>query len=125
MLIRMRTWMHTPLRSYVHVYYLMALSTLQLSGYRGRLRGILVELPTLIETYKSVDSDILFKSGEAANITGCQLCTQRSVFILCTPTNTFLLIGTVAYVNTLKLIHVRFLDVYIRVEPPNEGRGRS
>ncbi|OEH75980.1 hypothetical protein cyc_04550 [Cyclospora cayetanensis] len=36
--------------------------------YRGRLRGILVELPTLIETYKSVDSDILFKSGDVCQM---------------------------------------------------------
>ncbi|XP_026192687.1 uncharacterized protein LOC34621070 [Cyclospora cayetanensis] len=40
----------------------------KVSGYRGRLRGILVELPTLIETYKSVDSDILFKSGDVCQM---------------------------------------------------------
>ncbi|CDJ32100.1 uncharacterized protein EMH_0041790 [Eimeria mitis] len=39
----------------------------KVSGYRGRLRGILVELPTLIETYKTVDSDILFKSAFACH----------------------------------------------------------
>ncbi|CDJ52986.1 hypothetical protein, conserved [Eimeria brunetti] len=40
----------------------------KVSGYRGRLRGILVELPTLIETYKTVDSDILFKSGDVCQM---------------------------------------------------------
>ncbi|CDI85725.1 hypothetical protein, conserved [Eimeria praecox] len=40
----------------------------KVSGYRGRLRGILVELPTLIETYKTVDSDILFKSGDVSQM---------------------------------------------------------
>lgn len=50
----------------IHAFNDVAHGKLQVSGYRGRLRGILVELPTLIETYKAVDSDILFKSGALA-----------------------------------------------------------
>ncbi|CBZ54934.1 hypothetical protein NCLIV_053610 [Neospora caninum Liverpool] len=37
----------------------------KVSGHKGKLLGVLVELPTLVETYKSLDGDLLFKSGNA------------------------------------------------------------
>nr|CEL69656.1 TPA: TAF7-like RNA polymerase II TAF7L [Neospora caninum Liverpool] len=36
----------------------------KVSGHKGKLLGVLVELPTLVETYKSLDGDLLFKSGD-------------------------------------------------------------
>ncbi|KFH12892.1 TAF7-like RNA polymerase II TAF7L [Toxoplasma gondii MAS] len=36
----------------------------KVAGHKGKLRGVLVELPTLVETYKSLDGDLLFKSGD-------------------------------------------------------------
>lgn len=36
---------------------------LQVSGHHGRLRGVLVELPALVEAYKCIDGDLLYKSG--------------------------------------------------------------
>ncbi|PFH33910.1 TAF7-like RNA polymerase II TAF7L [Besnoitia besnoiti] len=36
----------------------------KVTGHKGKLVGVLVELPTLLETYKSLDGDLLFKSGD-------------------------------------------------------------
>lgn len=38
--------------------------SVQVSGHKGKLVGVLVELPTLVESYKSLDGDLLFKSGK-------------------------------------------------------------